>query len=91
MTSTEEKKLQIETLVEEMLEDSHKWMKERLTKVLDSSAIDIEGWQVDNNPMILPKTIVASLLEREAEQYKGFGTRFERQIKKAIKNIRYFI
>jgi hypothetical protein len=41
--------------------------------------------------MILPKQIIIALLEDEAEQYKGVGTRFEKEIKKGSKNIKLFL
>ena len=41
--------------------------------------------------MIIPKVIVAALMESEATQYNARGTSFEKKIKKEVKNLRYFL
>jgi hypothetical protein len=41
--------------------------------------------------MIIPKCITTALLEQECTQWDASGTSFEKQIKKEVKNIRYFL
>jgi len=53
--------------------------------------VDTESWSKDNSPMILPKCIVTAILQDESTQYEGKGTSFEKQVKKEVKNIRYFL
>jgi len=74
-----------------MLERSIPAMEDNLKKVLNSGAIDVDNWDENNNPMILPKTILIALLESEADQYKAKGTSFEKEINKGVKNLKYFI
>lgn len=88
---TEQKREIIKQYVTEMLQDSHEAMVKKLEKVLDSGAIDIDGWDEASNRMILPKCIVTALIESEAHQYAGIGTSFEKQVKKEVENIRRFI
>ncbi len=85
------KQEKIKSLVEEMLTDSYESMKKNIDKVLKSGAIDIDGWDKKNSPMILPKCIVTAILQNEATQYEGKGTSFEKQVKKEAQNIRYFL
>lgn len=84
-------KEQIAKLVKEMLTESHKDMLKKIDKVLNSGCVDIESWSKDDSPMILPKCIVTAILQDESTQYEGKGTSFEKQIKKEVKNIRYFL
>jgi hypothetical protein len=86
-----EKKEQIAELVKELLNESHKSMLENIDKVLNSGCIDVESWDKENSPMILPKCIATAILKRESMQYEGKGTSFEKQIKKEVNNIRYFL
>ena len=85
------KQEQSKLLVEEMLTESYEAMKKNIDKVLKSGAIDIDGWDEKNSPMILPKCIVTAILQNEATQYEGKGTSFEKQVKKEAQNIRYFL
>jgi hypothetical protein len=88
---TQSKKDKIKSLVSDMLKVSHEDMIRNIDKALNSGAIDIDAWDESKNPMILPKCIVTALLEQESTQYDGTGTSFEKQIRKEVKNIRYFI
>jgi len=88
---TEEKKNNIKLLAEDMLKQSFNDMIKKIEKVLNSGAIDIDSWNKNNKPMIIPKCIVTAILQDESTQYEGKGTSFEKQIKKEVKNIRYFI
>ena len=86
-----DKRKAIKNLVKEMLEDSHEKMLQKIDKVLNSGCVDIEGWDSEIGKMVLPKCIVAAIIEDEARQYYGRGTSFEKQVKKEIKNIKNFI
>ena len=81
-------KEKIKALVVEMLNESHTKSLKKIDDVLKSGCIDTENW---NGTMILPKTIVTAILESESRQYDGKGTCFEKEAKKGVKNILYFI
>jgi len=84
-------KAKIKKLVKELLKESNKAMINNIDKVLNSGCLDVEDWNENNNPMILPKSILIALLEYEIEQYSSKGTCFEKQINKEVKNIKYFL
>lgn len=86
-----EKQKKIKELVVDMLNKSHEAMLKKVDTALNSGAIDIDAWGEDAMPMILPKCIVTAILQLESTQHDGQGSSFERQIKKEVKNIRYFI
>ena len=86
-----EKRIVIKAHVEDILNESRLEMLRKIDRVLDSDAIDIDEWDENTNPMILPKCIVTALLLNEATQYDGKGTSFEKQIKKDVKNISYYL
>jgi hypothetical protein len=88
---TNEKKEKIKALVTEMLKQSHEAMIEKIDRVLNSGAIDIDGWDEKQSPMIVPKCIISALYDHQITQFDGSGTTYERRIKKEIRNIRYFI
>ena len=90
MTLDEKKEL-IKSYVIEMLDFSKECMVKKLTTALNCGALDIDNWNENSSPMIVPKIIVAALLESESTQYSAKGTSFERKIKKEVKNLRYFI
>jgi hypothetical protein len=85
------KKEKIKELVKDMLIESHQKAIQNIDKVLNSGCIDIDDWDDKNAPMVLPKTILTAILENEARQYTARGTSFEKQMKKEVKNIRYFL
>lgn len=85
------KEEKIKTLVKEMLKESHESMIKKIDKVLISGAIDIDNWDENIAPMILPKCIVTAILQNESKQYEAKGTSFEKEIKKEVNNIRYFL
>jgi len=88
--TTQEKKNKIKSLAEDLLKESFDNMIKKVEKALNSGAIDVNSWN-ENTPMILPKCIVTAILQDESMQYEGKGTSFEKQIKKEVKNIRYFL
>jgi porphobilinogen deaminase len=87
----QEKKDKIKELVSEMLKDSQEAMAKQIDRVLNSGAIDVDGWDEKDAPMVLPKTIMIAILQRESVQYEGRGTCHEKKMKKEVRNILYFI
>jgi len=85
------KKQEIKKLVKSMLIESHKKALKDIDRVLNLDCIDIDGWDKENAPMILPKSILIAILENEAKQYMASGTIYEKQMKKEVKNIQYFL
>lgn len=81
----------IKALVLDMLKYSNENIISKIDKVLKSVCIDADTWDEKINPMILPKCILAAVLQHEALQYTGRGTSHEKKLKKEINNIRYFI
>jgi len=88
---TQIKKDKIKSLVVEMLNFSHEAMIKKLDIVFNSGCIDPESWDEKDKPMLLPKSIVTALLESQSTQYGTKGTSYEKQVKKEVRNIRYFI
>jgi hypothetical protein len=86
-----DKKAKIKALAVEMIKNSQDSLLELVEKALNSGAIDVDSWDENHNKMILPKCIVVAALESEADQYKGTGTCFEKEVKKEVRNLRYFI
>lgn len=85
------KKEKIKELVKDMLIESHEHALQNIDRALNSGAIDIDGWDENNAPMVLPKCILTAILENEARQYTAKGTSFEKKMKKEVKNISYFL
>jgi len=85
------KKQKIKGLVKDMLIESHKKALKNIDKALNSGSVDVDGWDEENTPMILPKCILTAILEDQARQYTARGTKYEKQTKKEVKNIRYFL
>jgi hypothetical protein len=84
-------KQKIKGLVKDMLIESHKKALKSIDKAINSGCVDIDGWDEENAPMILPKCILTAILEDEAKQYTARGTTYEKQMKKEVKNIQYFL
>ena len=76
-------KEKIKELVRDMLIESHQKAMQNIDRVLDSD--------YKNKPMILPKCILTAILENEARQHTARGTSFEKQMKKEVRNISYFL
>jgi hypothetical protein len=86
-----EKESKIEQLALEMLNESLEAMKTKVRRAIASGVLDIENWNEKVSPMILPKAIVTACLESETYQFAGKGTSFEKQIKKDVKKLQYYI
>lgn len=89
--SLQDKKDKIKSLVTDMLQESYEAMLKKVDKVLNSGSIDIDSWEESRKPMFLPKCIITAILQNESTQYEGKGTSFEKDIKKEVRNIRYFL
>lgn len=74
-----------------MLSQSYEAAIKNIDKALNSGAIDIDAWDKDNNPMLIPKAIVIAVLTEEVEQHSAEGTSFAKQVKKDAKNIGYYL
>ena len=85
------KENEIKELVIDMLNESYQAMIKNVDRVIKSGAIDIDGWDNKINSMILPKCIVTAILENESQQYQAKGTSFEKQVKKEVNKIKYFL
>ena len=83
---TQAKKDKIKNLVSEMLTESYDCMIKKIDKLLNSGAVDVENWDENNSPMILPKCITTAILKNESTQYDAKGTSFEKQVKKEVAN-----
>ncbi len=84
---TDKNRKKIKKLAVDILKDSFKHQLAKIDKALDSGAVDIGGWDENYNPAILPKCIVVAVLNSEASQLDGKGTKFEKQLKKDVKRI----
>ena len=84
-------KKKIKKLTVEMLNNSKKYMIESIDKALNSGTLDIDSWDENSNPMILPKVILIAVMQNEAEQYRARGTSFEKKMKKEVKNLKLYL
>lgn len=89
--TTQEKKDKIRAMAIQCLEDSHAAMIKNIDKALNCGGIDIESWSENDAPYILPKAIVTAALVAESTQFHANGTRYEKEFKSTVKNLRYFI
>jgi len=87
---TEEKKIQIKMLVKDMLNDSFLEQIKTVDKVLNSGAIDIDSWNEEDKPMLIPRAIATAILAAELRQFEARATIYK-EVKKIIRNILYFI
>lgn len=85
------KKEQIAQITKELIQIAVPEMIKKVDKVLNSGCIDIDSWDENDKPMIIPKIIFTAILQDESHQYECKGTSFEKMIKKEVKNIHYFI
>ena len=85
------KRAMIKSHCVDMLTRSLVEMTKKIDKALNSGAIDVDGWDPNVNPMLLPKAMVIAIMEDEADQYSAKGTSFETQISYESKNIKLFL
>ena len=81
----------IKAHVIDMLTHSHECMLKKIDKSLNCGALDIDSWNENEAPMVMPKVIVKAILENEADQYSARSTSFERKVNKEVKNLKYFL
>ena len=89
--TTKAKKNKIKKLAVDMLKASHKEQLKMVEKALNAGAIDVDAWDENSTPMVLPKTIIVAIFQREADQYDGTGTSHEKRIKKEVRNLKCFL
>ena len=87
------KKKEIRDHVLGMIDNSCQHMKNKLNDVMKSGAVNVEGWNPDYRPMLLPRAIVTALLQYVSNQYvsnqfDGRCTSFEKQMKYDIAKIK---
>lgn len=88
--SKEEKKAFVLKEAIEMLEWSKDNMLKSIERAIKSGSVDFDSFD-PNAKMVIPKTIMLAVLERESDQYKGKGTSMERKVRKNANNIKLFI
>ena len=86
-----EKREEIKKMVKGMFQDVVGNLDKQVNKVLNSGAVDVADWDKNNNPMLLPKSILIAFLRDEADQYTAKGTSFEKQVADDAKNIGYYL
>lgn len=89
--TTEEKKDAIKHHVIDMINESGRAMIDKIDSALNCGALDIDSWDKDDKPMIIPHVVISALLQREINQHSGKGTSYEKKVKKELKNLSYFI
>lgn len=89
--SRRSKEKMIKSLTADILKAAHAAMQKKIDRAINSGAIDIDSWDQHTNPMIIPKIIAIAIMEDEAGQYKGRGTSFEKEVKKEVTNLKFFL
>ena len=89
--NTADKKKKIKQLAIDMLKESQEAQLKLVEKALNSGALDIDAWDENDKPMILPKIIVTAVLQRESQQYEAKGTSYEKKVKKEVNNLKIFL
>ena len=86
-------KAKIKRLIKSELKMAFDLIQKNIDTVLDSKAVDVDvnEWDENHHPMRLPKIIAMALLEDGATMFEGKGTSIEKQIKRKVKEIRYYI
>lgn len=89
--NTADKKNKIKQIAIDMLKESQEAQLKLVEKALNSGALDIDAWDENDKPMILPKIIVTAVLQRESQQYEAKGTSYEKKVKKEVNNLKIFL
>lgn len=74
-----------------MLEMSYEAMLKKVDKAINCGFFDIESWDENDAPMLLPKTIITAILQDEGRQYLGRGTRHEKKVKRDANKLQIFL
>ena len=88
---TDLNKLKIKLLTENFLADAYIAMEKKIEKAIQSGSLDIDSWEENNNPAIIPKIIVTALLEDESKQWSCEGSSFQKEMRKEINNLKLFL
>ena len=81
----------IEKKVEELLNDSYIDAKQKLSKALNSGAIDIENWDPNHNHWLLPKIIAIAILEDLGDELRPRSGDLVKKVDKEVKNVKLFL
>lgn len=84
------KKNEIKKHVKNMFKQSENALDKKLGTLFLSGAIDIESWDENSNPLLLPKAILYAFLDLEKEQFMP-GGRLGKEVKKEAQNIKYYL
>ena len=91
MTKTE-KKDAIKKHINNMLKDlMNTYIPRKIDIALKCGVLDIDSWEPDITPMIIPKTILVAALNGAADQYYPHGCGVEKQVKRDVKNLGFYI
>lgn len=85
------KKEKIIHITKKILNNIRKEQDEYIEKIINSGCIDIDSWDENNTPMILPKAMCIAMLREAINQIDCRGTSFEKQVKKEAANIHLFL
>jgi len=88
----EQKQEAIKKIVFEMLENDLCNINEKIDRALKSGCIDVEAWDENCNPMILPKSIIVAVYEDRARCFHpSKDSKRYKEVRKNVKNISLFI
>lgn len=85
------KQEKIRAHVVDMLEMSYNAMLKKVDRAINCGFFDIEAWDENDAPMILPKIIVTAILQDEGGQYSGKGTKYEKKVKRDANKLQIFL
>lgn len=85
-----QKEAMIRKLAREMLANTYREMKVKIDLAIKSGAIDYDEYGTINS-YIIPKCILAAVLDSAQQQYLAQGTGWEKYVKHCSRNIRYFL
>lgn len=91
MSHSKKNKAAIKKLTNQLLKEAITGIKKKIDKSLNCGALDVNSFDPENNPYVMPKTILIAAMESEADQWKGHNTSFDKEVKKGVKNLKYFI
>ena len=89
MKTADQKKEKIKEFTTEILAELFIIMHKQVEDVINSGVIDVEEWDENYAPMVVPKTIVTALLEQNSTQYDARGTSYHKEVKKLVRIIRH--
>ena len=85
------KKMKVKSLIKGMFKQTEKELDTKIDKIMRSGVIDMDTWDEDINPMIVPKMFMVAFLRDEAEQFSAKGTSFEKTLHKGALEIGYHL